>query len=119
MRAESTDVKAAPVRVGSTDPKALGLQLAAITGEARERFEVADGVSGVLIAEVQPNSAASDKALLAGDVILKAQQTPVTAPDDVEKQLADARAAKRSNALILIRRRDEQQWVSLPIAPPK
>jgi serine protease Do len=116
---DSTEVKAAPVRVGSTDPKALGLQLAAITADAREQFKLAEGQGGVLIAKVQPNTAASDKALFAGDVIVKVQQEAVAAPEDVERRLGEARAAKRSHALVLIRRRDEQQWVSLPIAAAK
>ncbi len=115
----ATEVKAAPVRVGSTDPKALGLQLMSITGETREQFKLAGDLGGVLIAKVQPNTAASDKALFAGDVIVKVQQEPVAAPEDVERRLAEARAQKRAHALMLIRRRDEQQWVSLPIAAAK
>ncbi len=112
----AAEVKTIAARAGSTDPKALGLQLAAIDGEAREQFKLGDEIGGVVITKVQPNTAASDHALLAGDVILKVQQEPVAAPEDVERRLAEARTQKRAHALVLIRRKDEQQWFSLPIA---
>lgn len=112
----AAEVKPVAARVGSTDPRALGLQLASIDGAAREQFKLGEEVGGVVITRVQPNTAASDHALLAGDVILKVQQEPVAAPEDVERRLAEARAQKRSHALVLVRRKDEQQWFSLPIA---
>ncbi len=116
---QQADPKATtPVRVGSTDPRALGLQLALITSDDREKFKIPDSESGVLIAKVQPNTAASDHALLAGDIIVKVQQDVVHTPEEVQQRLAEARKLNRRNALVLIRRRDEQQWMSLPIAAP-
>ena len=58
----------------------------------------------MLITKVQPNTTAADKALLAGDVIVKVQQEPVAAPEDVERRLAEASGQKRAHALVLIRR---------------
>ena len=107
------------VRAVGTDPKTLGLQLASIGETDRETYKIAQGVGGVLIASVTPNSAASDRALIPGDVIVKVQNTPVAAPGDVERMLVDARAANHGHALVLIRRRDEQLWMSLPLVAAK
>ena len=107
------------VRAVGTDPKTLGLQLASIGETDRETYKIAQGVGGVLIAGVTPNSAASDRALIPGDVIVKVQNTPVAAPGDVERMLVDARAANHGHALVLIRRRDEQLWMSLPLVAAK
>ncbi len=107
---------AAVPRLASTNPTELGFQLAELTSERRAQFKLPAGTEGVLVTEVAPNSTAADRAFAPGDVILRVQGDAVTTPDEVQQRLADARALKRRNALLLIRHADRQQFVSLPIA---
>jgi len=115
---QQADVKGPAVqRAAGTDPGVLGLQLASIASEDREKYKIADDQPGILIAKVAPNTYAADHALTAGDVIVRVQQTTVAKPEDVEQALVEARKANRKHAMFLIRRRAEQLWISLPIAP--
>ena len=54
--------------------KALGLNLADMTDELRKKYKIKDGVKGVVITGVDANSAAAEKRLNAGDVIVKVQR---------------------------------------------
>ena len=70
-------------------------------------------------ARVLPGTVAAERSFIAGDVIVKVQQDDVRAPGDIARRLAEARQLNRRHALVLVRRRDEQQWRSLPIVPPE
>ncbi|HEX7776078.1 MAG TPA: Do family serine endopeptidase, partial [Parvibaculum sp.] len=65
--AAKTEAKKSPV-VEKT--QVLGLDLTALTDEAREHFKVKADVTGVLISDVSPSSAAADKGIRPGDVIV-------------------------------------------------
>ena len=74
----------------SPTAKALGLALAPLNDEARKTFKLKDGVKGVVVGKVQPNSQAAEKGLRAGDVIEEVNQQAVEKPADVSKTI-DAR----------------------------
>ncbi|HVG51444.1 MAG TPA: Do family serine endopeptidase, partial [Xanthobacteraceae bacterium] len=50
--------------------KALGLQLSAMSDTLRQRFKIKDSIKGVVITGVDTNSAAAEKRLSAGDVVV-------------------------------------------------
>ena len=55
-------------------------------------------MKGVVVTAVDPGSAAAEKNLRAGDVIVEVQNQPVHSPDDVMKRVdADTKAARRSS----------------------
>jgi serine protease Do len=117
--APAPESKPKPVAtVGSTDPEKLGLQLSLITDAARETYKIAAEQPGVLVAGVLPHSIAADLALLPGDVILKVQEDTVSSPEEVAQRLQEVSRLNRRHALVLVRRRDEQQWRTLPIGGP-
>ena len=111
---ENAQPVAAPRKV-TTNPADLGMDLASLDDSAREKFKLAEGVKGVLLSGVTPNSTASDRGLAAGNVILRVQDTPVSSPGDVQKQLADALAQNRHYALLLVQTSDERKWIPVPI----
>ena len=49
-----------------------------------------DGVNGVLVSEVMPQSAAAAAGIAAGDILLRVDGTPIDGPDDVKVAVADA-----------------------------
>src|SRR5690606_31755763 len=51
--------------------EALGLTVAELTPELRERFQLGDEASGVVVTGVSPDGAAGEKGLQPGDVIVE------------------------------------------------
>jgi serine protease Do len=93
------DTPAAPV---VTVPPDFGLQLATLDDESRAKFDVHFHGPGVLVTGVAANSDAAERGLIAGDVILRVEDRPVTTPAEVQKQLDEARAQKRIFVLVLV-----------------
>jgi serine protease Do len=105
------EARDAPVAVQAPKinvPPNLGLSLSAITAEDRTRLGLQNGLNGVLVTDVAPDSDSSRRGLMNGDIILRVQDKPVATPDEVEAGLQDARAERRAFVLMLV----------LPKAPP-
>jgi serine protease Do len=107
---------AAPVRLASTQPADLGLHTGPLTDDARAKYKLGAAQSGVLVVEVAPNTTAADRGVAAGDVILRVQEAPVSAPGDVQKAFEDARRQNRHHILILVDGKDGMRWVPLPLS---
>src|SRR6187401_1290089 len=67
--------------------KALGLDLANISADLRKRYKIKDSVNGVVITAIDQNSAAADKRLNAGDVIVEVAQEAIANTDDFQKRV--------------------------------
>lgn len=93
----------------------LGLTLAPMSDELRERYGITDDVEGVVITEVAGGSPAEEKELLPGEVILEVGQEPVATPDDVVDRIADAREAGRRSVLLLVEKDGDLRFVALSI----
>jgi serine protease Do len=93
----------------------LGLSLGLLDGAARGKFQIGGGVQGVLVIAVDPNSAAGEKNLKAGDVIVEVQSQPVKTPEDVTRRVdADAKAGKKVE-LMLVNRGGDLTYVGLKL----
>ena len=66
----------------------LGLSIAPLTEDLRERYSIGRSVEGVVITEVKPNSPAAQKDVKPGDVIVEVTQEKVKQPQDVIAALA-------------------------------
>ncbi len=93
----------------------LGITIAPISPELRDKYHLDSGQNGVVITEVTINSSAAERGLKAGDVIVKVQQGEVTSPSDVQKQFDSEGNENRRSVLMLIQRQDGRQWVPLPL----
>jgi len=90
----------------------LGMGLATITPEARERYGLAPTLNGVLIARVSNNTEASARNLQPGDVITNVDGTPVSTPDEAEDMINTAFAEQRRYLGFLIAGKGGLNWVS-------
>jgi serine protease Do len=119
-RLEDTE-KQASLQQPSTEPptatrQALGLNMSGMSDELRRRFSLKDDLKGVVITRVDPNSAASDKRIQAGEVIVEVNQEPVSNPADVTKKIDDLKAQGRKSALLLVANaQGEVRFVALSI----
>lgn len=80
----------------------LGMTLAELTDDGRQEFAIADDVEGVVITAVDPNSAAAEKRIEPGDVIVEIAQEMVMTPQDVEERISALQQDGRRNALLML-----------------
>jgi serine protease Do len=107
------------VKPDTTKPTAiagLGLSIAPITQDTKDKYQLGADQKGVVITDVTPNSSASERGLKPGDVIVEVQQDPVSAPDDVQQRVDSVRKQNRRSVLMLIQRQDGLQWVPLQLS---
>jgi serine protease Do len=94
----------------------LGLGLASITAESRQRFQLGDDVSGVLVTSVVPDSTAAEKQLTPGDVLLEVNQQEVKTPKDVVAKVDEARKSNKKSVLLLVQSQGgDAHFVALPV----
>ncbi len=74
------------------------------------------GKEGVVITKVEPKSAAADRGLKKGDVIVEVAGKSVSNPADVGEALDAARADKKSSVLMRLRSGDASHYVAVPLA---
>ena len=101
---------AAPVAISG-----LGLKVAPIGPETRDKFGLNADQKGVVIIDVGADSAAAERGLRPGDVIMQVQQEDVNSPAEVEARVAKARKQSRKMVLLLIQGQDGLRWVPLPL----
>jgi serine protease Do len=95
--------------------KLLGAKLASLTPKARQQFNIADDVQGVLVTDVDADGPAADQGLRPGDVIQEVGQAKVAAPGDVDNATQAAREAKQQAVLILVNRGGDQIFVAVKL----
>jgi serine protease Do len=73
-----------------------------------------DGENGVRVSEVDPDCAAAERGIQAGDFILDASGKPVTRPEDVVEAFAAAKADGHRAVLLRVKSGDGVRFVALP-----
>jgi serine protease Do len=74
------------------------------------------GKEGVVVMKVEPKSAAADRGLKKGDVILEVAGKSVSNPDDVGEAIEAARTDKKNSVLMRLRSGDASHYVAVPLA---
>jgi serine protease Do len=78
----------------------IGLVLAPLTDELREKNGLGKEVKGVIVLEVDPASPAAEKGVKAGDVIVEVAQDAVNSVDDISKGIDKVKKAGRKAVLL-------------------
>jgi serine protease Do len=114
---EKRDAPSAALEPMGKIPPNLGLTLATIQKDQRGKLDLGDSQDGVLISKVVANSDAARRGALAGDVILRVFDKPVTSPAEVLHGIETARGEKRPFVLLLVlpkvRTLPGPRWVTL------
>lgn len=82
--------------------KALGLDLANISKDLRNRYKIKDSVKGVVITKVDEGSDAFEKRLSAGDIIVEVAQESVSNADDIKKRVDQLKKDGKKSVLLLV-----------------
>ncbi|MEO0329613.1 MAG: DegQ family serine endoprotease [Pseudomonadota bacterium] len=107
-RLEDGEKKLTSLTTGQEEPDEpvsktiLGLKLSEITDEARESAKLSEDVQGLLVTEVEAGSAAQDKGIQSGEVVMQIGQEPVKTLSDAESQIARLKDQGRKNALLMV-----------------
>jgi len=102
-----------------TDIAGLGLKLAPLNQDTRDKFQVGADQKGVVVTDVSPDGAAADRGVKPGDIIVEVQQEPVSSPADVQDRVDRTRKQNRKSVLMLIQSQDGLRWVPLPLNKDK
>ncbi len=94
----------------------LGLALAQLNDENRDRYGLEKETDGVVIVDVNPDGNAAKKGLREGDVIKRVGQSAVTTPDDVQNAVSANRKAQKKSVLLLVERENNTRYVVVPMS---
>ncbi len=98
--------------------KTLGLELSSMSDDLRKKFKIRDTVKGVVVTDVDASvaSAASDKRLAAGDVIVEVQYEAVGNPTDLQSRLDTLKSSGKKVAVLLVSNADgDTRFVALSL----
>ena len=104
---------ATPADPETPDTARLGLALAPLTPEFRQRLRLPDDATGVVIADVARNSPAAREGLRPGDLIKRVGSREVSTPGEVIDEVK--RLTDRKAVLLLISRAGNDRFVAVPL----
>ncbi|MGH7078439.1 MAG: DegQ family serine endoprotease [Acetobacteraceae bacterium] len=113
--ATATTEQGKPEAPAETAIASLGLSLAPVSPELRQKYHLGAKQKGVVVTGVSPGGPASAKGLKPGDVVLEVQQQEVATPAEVLDRLEAVKREGRPSVLMLIQRGNEMNWVPLPL----
>jgi serine protease Do len=93
----------------------LGLVVGPITEDIRAKLGLTPQQTGVMVQDVLANSAAADRGITAGSLIMNVNRQSVASPADVQQGIDAARKENRSFVLVLVRGTQSLRWVVLPL----
>jgi serine protease Do len=99
------------------DIESLGLSLATVTPDLREKFKLDEQVKGVIVTKVAEGGSAAEKRIRPGDIIRKIgpEHAQVTEPSQVKIQVEKARESKMKSIIILVERGGSTRFVGLKL----
>jgi serine protease Do len=93
----------------------VGLVLAPIDRDTRQRFGIADGERGAYVADVGPDTPAAEAGFAEGDIIVSVGSMMIGEPHDVVDALRHAGETGRKALLLLVRRDGHQLYLAIPL----
>lgn len=82
--------------------KTLGLEIANMSDDLRKRYSIQSKIKGVVITGVEANSAAAEKRLVPGNVIVSLQQQPVANAADLQTRIDKLKKEGKKAAVFLV-----------------
>ncbi len=99
----------------SSETGKLGLKIAPLDEQSRERLRLDESVEGALVTGVAPNSPAARQGLRPGDVIMRIGQSRVDSPQSLSDAVESAGKNGDESVLALVRRGESQRFVALKL----
>jgi serine protease Do len=93
----------------------IGLKVAKITPQLRQRFKLDDNAKGVIVTDVDASGPAAEKGLQPGDRIIQVSQSDVNEPVDVSRKVDEAKAQGRKSVLLRVESGQGLRFVAIRI----
>jgi serine protease Do len=100
---------------GSVDLPDLGIKLTDLTDDMRESLGLGADATGAIVSQVDEGSAA-DRGITEGDIVVSVNQEPVASAAAARDAIAAAKKEGKKSVLLLVQRKDGQNFVALPFA---
>lgn len=118
--AKDKDTEQADPKAGGEDEAEagdlLGMSLVALDDETRAAHSIAKSVEGLLITEVEQGSAADQKGLKAGEVIVEVAQEFVATPEAMAEKVAKLKSdGRRAIHLMVANPQGDLRFVAVPL----
>ncbi|MDB5408610.1 MAG: Do family serine endopeptidase [Rhodospirillales bacterium] len=94
---------------------AVGMSLAKVTPDLRHDMELGDDVKGVIVVDIDEDSAAAKQGVQPGDVVGAVGRDAVTTPEQVVEKVEAAKKGGKKSILLRIERDGFGQFFALPI----
>ena len=92
-----------------------GMVVSSLTKEWKDALKLEPEASGVVVISVEVDSAASEKGIVTGDLIIEVNQGKVSDMKQFNDSLNITKNLGKSSILLLIRRNGNQRFLALPI----
>lgn len=93
----------------------LGLKLAPVTEDVREQYGLGPQAKGLVVTEIEPKSAAAEKNIRVGDVIVEAQEMQIRTSTDLADRIESIKKAGGNTVLLLVEdAKGEVRTLSVP-----
>lgn len=112
-RKNSSPIKNPSTGVKKQDNNLLGITVRPLKSDERKELKIS-GSEGLLIVSMDPEKSAAGADLRTGDIILKANQTPVGSADELARIVKDM-AVKRGAVMLQIQRRGDIFLRAVPL----
>ena len=103
-----------PAEAKASNP-ILGMSLKPITPAMRKLYNLGDDVTGLVVTQVDPTSEVGRMGLSAGDVIVRANNEPVTNRDDIAKIVDSFKTTQRPSLLFIVNHKGRNTTLVVPI----
>jgi serine protease Do len=95
----------------------IGLKLSGLSDVLRKKYGLDDNIKGVVVEGVDPDSAAAQKGIKPGDVIVEAAQDSVSDPDDVAKSIEKVKKSGRKAVLLRVEdSKGDLRFIAVPVS---
>jgi serine protease Do len=105
-----------PSETAPSSKALIGLSISPLTDELRAKFNIGKSIKGVVVTEVDPQSAVASKNIKVGDVIVEAAQEPVTGLEDIAKSIDKIKKIGRKQILLRVEDpKGDMRFVAVPL----
>lgn len=111
--------KAEAPSYSATKVAGLGLEVAALSPELRQRYRLDNAINGVVVTGMVRDSDAAEKGLRPGDVLLEVNQHAIKAPNDVLTAVKEAKASGKNAVLLLVSAQNNLRFVAVKLMEEK
>ena len=91
----------------------LGMSLAAITDELREKYDLSEDVEGVVVTAVDVDSSAAEQRIQPGDVVTEVSQDEVQTPRELVAKVREVEESNRKSVVLTLTHGGELRFVAL------